>query len=146
MDPRRRTALWLLTTVFLLAGSGGAILSSAQQQTPQPAADPRADIAVAVAKAGRDGKHVLLNFGADWCGDCRVLSALLKDPRVAKLVDLNVHVVKIDVGFRDQHMDLAATYEAGADRWIPALVVLDGKGARLTSLPVRTVTIRTTAE
>ncbi len=38
-------------------------------------ADPHQDIAGAFATAKQDGKYVLLDFGANWCLDCRVLSA-----------------------------------------------------------------------
>lgn len=38
-----------------------------------PARDAKADIAAALAEAGRDGRPVLLDFGADWCPDCVVL-------------------------------------------------------------------------
>ena len=40
----------------------------------------------ALTAAKADGKHVLLDFGADWCPDCRVLGKLFEDPAVAPFV------------------------------------------------------------
>src|SRR4051794_25193406 len=37
-------------------------------------ADPHKDVAAAFAQAKQDSKYVLLDFGANWCLDCRVLA------------------------------------------------------------------------
>jgi len=119
-------------------------------QTPAllyPASDSAADIDKALAAAAKDGKHVLLDFGADWCPDCRVLGALFEDPVVASFAAENFHIVRIDVGRRDKNMDLIAKYQATAGEWIPAVVVIDksGKTVGLTDTSVR-LTRRTTPQ
>lgn len=111
--------------VLLLAGVVGA----AQAPPVYPAGDARADIAAATAAAKRDGKHVILDFGADWCPDCRVLDAVLKDAAVKPFVEANFHIVRIDVGRRDRNGDLVEQYRATSGEWIPALVALDSTGA-----------------
>jgi thiol-disulfide isomerase/thioredoxin len=62
------------------------------------AADARKDIAEALSAAGKDGKPVLLDFGAEWCLDCRVLWKALEDPAVAKFVKDNFHLVDVETG------------------------------------------------
>jgi thioredoxin 1 len=42
------------------------------------AADARADIERGRAQAAAGGKRVLIVFGANWCGDCRVLDLTMK--------------------------------------------------------------------
>lgn len=124
------------------------IVAAAPQQTPvYPATDARADIARAVQAAGRDGKHVLLDFGADWCPDCRGLDAVMKDAKVAAFLAGAFHVVRIDIGRRDRNNDLVAEYRASSGEWIPALVALDSKGLIVgsTTTEVR-VSRRTTAD
>jgi thiol-disulfide isomerase/thioredoxin len=99
-----------------------------QAQTPAllyPASDGARDIDTALSAARKDGKHVLLDFGADWCPDCRVLGALFEDAVVAPFATENFHVVHVDVGRRDKNADLIGKYHATAGEWIPAVVVLD---------------------
>jgi thiol-disulfide isomerase/thioredoxin len=90
-----------------------------------PPSDPTREISAAIASARKSGKYVLLDFGADWCPDCRVLGRLLEDASIAPFLDQNFHVVRIDVGRRDRNADVVAKYQATAADWIPALVILD---------------------
>jgi thiol-disulfide isomerase/thioredoxin len=110
--------------VLLMAG----VLGAAQAPPLYPVGDARADIAAGLAAAKREGKHVILDFGADWCPDCRVLDVILKDPAAKPFVDANFVIVRIDVGRRDRNGDLAAQYRATSGEWIPALVALDSSG------------------
>src|SRR5262245_44674870 len=48
-----------------------AVQTSNDQMPYNESADPHKDIADAFAKAKQDGKYVLLDFGANWCLDCR---------------------------------------------------------------------------
>ena len=90
---------------------------------------------------------MLIDFGADWCPDCRVLAALFETDIVAPVAERNFHVVHVDVGRRDKNLDLVAKYNATAGDWIPAVVVLDADGSTvaLTNDEVR-LTRRTTPE
>jgi thioredoxin 1 len=110
-----------------------------------PTSDARKSIDAAFVAAARDGKHVLLDFGADWCPDCRVLDTLFDDPAVAAVAASSFHIVRVDVGRRDKNDDLVAAYASTSGDWIPALVVLDpGKNRiAITDDKVR-VTRRTT--
>lgn len=105
-----------------------AVVLAQSSTTFYPASDPDKDITAALAAAQTDGKHVILDFGADWCPDCRVLGALFEDASVAPLARDNFHVVRIDVGRRDKNGDVAKKYSATSDDWIPAVVVLDAEG------------------
>ena len=92
------------------------------------ASDPRAAIQSALNESKRDGKFVLIDFGAGWCPDCIVLDKLFRDEAVAPFLKTNFHWVVVDVGYRDKHMDVAAEYRAPAAKWIPSVVVLDSNG------------------
>ena len=64
----------------------GAIATDAQTPPARllyPPSDAAADIRAALARAKADGKHLLLDFGADWCPDCRVLGSLMESEPVA---------------------------------------------------------------
>jgi thiol-disulfide isomerase/thioredoxin len=117
------------------------------QKLIYPPSDPARDIAAALAAAKADNKNVLLDFGADWCPDCRVLGALFEDAAVAPYIDANFHVVHIDIGRRDKNADVVAKYGATSGDWIPAVVVIDagGKTVGLTTDEIR-LTRRDTPE
>lgn len=109
--------------------------------TPKPAATPlydksadaRADIAAALALAKAEGKRVLLDFGADWCPDCHVLSAYMEGPAGRQLVEPAFHVVRIDVGQWDHNVDVAHEYGNPIGTGIPAVVVLEPDGTMVGS-------------
>ncbi|MES9543645.1 MULTISPECIES: thioredoxin family protein [unclassified Actinomadura] len=91
-------------------------------------ADPRAEIAAALAGAKADGRPVLLDFGAGWCGECATLQYFFHLQTVRPLLD-QYHLVSVDVGRIDRHLDLARKYGVDLKRTgIPALVVLSPEG------------------
>jgi thioredoxin len=93
-------------------------------------ADARADIAKAVKAAGKDGRFVLLDFGATWCVDCRLVEKFFDDPGLAPVLDESYHVVSVDVGEFDKNMDLFKKY-APAATGIPTFVMLSPEGKKL---------------
>ena len=108
----------------------------AQQPAEQPPvydekADARADIAAALARAQRDNRRVLVQWGANWCGWCKKLHALCSEnAEVRQELLYEFDVVRVDVGQFDKNMDIAAGYGAALkDTGIPYLTVLaaDGK-------------------
>jgi thiol:disulfide interchange protein len=91
-------------------------------------AKPKADIAAALAQASREHKRVILDFGGDWCGDCKVLDANFHKPENAALLDSGFVLVHINVGHVDQNLDIAERYGIPLKKGVPALAVLDEKG------------------
>jgi thioredoxin 1 len=89
---------------------------------------PQKDIETALINAERDEKLVLLDFGANWCPDCVVLSTLFEDPFVRPYLQENFYVVKIDVGEWDKNLDISQQYGNPIDNGIPAVVVLSANG------------------
>ena len=116
----------LLAVVLLVAPLWG-------QGHYDPTRKPRADISAALSKARSDKKLVLLDFGADWCLDCVVLSSLFRDRRVASYLNEHFHVVQIDVGDWNHNMDLSREYGEPTKKGIPAVVVLSPLGSTVAS-------------
>ncbi|TFV34474.1 thioredoxin family protein [Streptomyces sp. T1317-0309] len=73
---------------------------------------------------------VLVDFGADWCPDCRVLDARFEEPGPATML-AKYHVVTVDVGEFDRNLDIAERYVNLQTSGIPALVVLDPASGRI---------------
>jgi thiol-disulfide isomerase/thioredoxin len=120
-----------LTTLLTLAI---AAYTPARAQGPyDKRADAHREIQTALTDARADGKLVLLDFGANWCLDCIVLSHLFEDKTVRPFLDDNFHVVSVDVGNWDRNLDVSQQYGSPIDNGIPALVILAGSGDVIAS-------------
>ncbi|MGV7107819.1 thioredoxin [Flavobacterium sp. U410] len=63
---------------------------------------------------------VLVDFFADWCGPCKMMSPILQE--VKSIVKEEVKIIKVNV---DQHQDLASEFMV---RGVPTLMLFrDGK-------------------
>lgn len=118
-------------------GSGADVAPAAQPApaaTPSvpvydEAADAKADVAAAVAKAKKEKKRVLVTLGANWCSWCRALDrTFTKDEKVGAAIAKSYVSVKVDVGRMKKNLDLAASWGADPKKGVPLLVVLDGQG------------------
>jgi thiol:disulfide interchange protein len=98
-------------------------------------ADARQQIAAALAKAGRENRRVLVQWGANWCGWCHLLHEKFKsDKALARELLYEYDLVLVDIGKWDKNMELAASY--GADlkaAGVPYLTVLDADGKVLAN-------------
>ena len=92
-------------------------------------ANPKADIAAGLAKAKREHKRVILDFGGDWCGDCQVLDIYFHQAPNEQLLEKHFVLVHVWIGHMDANIDLAAKYGVPINKGVPALAVLapDGK-------------------
>jgi thiol-disulfide isomerase/thioredoxin len=93
-----------------------------------PARDAGADIAAALVQSRRDGRQVLIDFGADWCPDCVALHSLFDSPEVRPLLRQHYHRVAVDVGEFDHNQVVTDRYVDLRRSGIPALVVLAPSG------------------
>ena len=91
-------------------------------------ADAHRQIAAAISEASKTGKNIILDFGANWCGDCHALEAHMQKPELAALIAKSFVVVNVDVGRFDKNLDLAEKYRIPLKKGIPALAVLDPRG------------------
>jgi len=90
--------------------------------------DAKAQVGATLADAARAHVPVLVVFGANWCGDCKVLDHALKEGASAPLIAKSFKVVKVDVGRFDRNTDLAKRYGVPLKLGIPAVAVLAEDG------------------
>jgi thiol:disulfide interchange protein len=120
----------------LLLAALGAILSlSVAAQTPfipnkhlyPEISAAQHDIAAGIARARKEHKRVLLDFGGDWCGDCQVLDIYANQEPNADLLAKYFVKVNVNIGHMDANREIVQRYNL-PDKGVPELVVLDGHG------------------
>ena len=122
---------WFLFLFLLVMGCAAKQSSTAPYDEK---ADAHRDVAAAIANAGASKRNIVLIFGANWCPDCRALSAQMHKPDLASIIEKNYVVVEIDLGREDKNLDLAEQYHVPVRRGIPALAVLDTRGNLLYAM------------
>jgi thiol:disulfide interchange protein len=139
--------LLLISSAVLLAGCTPPAAQPTPTATAKPApkkvvtlprpynekADPAQDIAAALKQAKADHKRVLLDFGANWCPDCLVLSMHFNNAQVKQFLDQHFVVVQIDVGKWDKSLEISEQYGNPIKLGIPAVVVLAENGQQIAS-------------
>jgi thiol-disulfide isomerase/thioredoxin len=94
-------------------------------------ADARQQIAEAVARAHKENRRVLIQWGGNWCGWCIKLHNLYKsDKEIAHELLYEYDVVFVDTGRpNDKNLDLAKFYGADVMKYgFPYLTILDDSG------------------
>ncbi|UWZ84281.1 thioredoxin family protein [Occallatibacter riparius] len=121
---------WIFAAVMLMAAATAR--PSTRTIYPDPA-QAHADIAAALKTAAATHKHVLLDFGGNWCGDCIVLDMYFHNQQNRPLLDANYVVVHINVGHLDENLDIARRYQVPVEHGVPEVAVLSETGKLLYS-------------
>lgn len=137
----------LVPIVLVLALAFAGVACSEKSGPPENGAadvfrersEEELDAALAAAReqARREGKHVLLEFMAPWCADCREVAKLVRQEPVASVLRDRYVVVPVNVGRFDRHKVLIAEHEV---KVIAALVVLDADGRRVAKTTLEPIT------
>lgn len=109
---------------------------------PGPGYDSSADaqklIDAALRAAKADGRMVLLDFGANWCGNCKAADKVFAQPRTASVLGASYHLVKVDIGGDSSaNSALLRKYSpSGGTYKMPVLVVVSATGTVRTDTHV----------
>jgi thioredoxin-related protein len=90
--------------------------------------DAKKEIQEAIANAKPDRKRVMLVFGGNWCYDCHVLDAALRDPAIAPTFSKYYELVHVDIGQGERNGDLVRKYKIDLEKGVPAISLLDSTG------------------
>jgi thioredoxin 1 len=123
---------FLLVAISAVLFWGLPLRAADRQIYPDPA-QARTDLTAALHRAAATHRHVLLDFGGNWCGDCQVLDIYFHDAANQALLQQNYVLVRINVGQLDQNQPIAQRYGITLSNGVPALVVLDEHGRLLYS-------------
>jgi thiol:disulfide interchange protein len=110
-----------------------SIAALAELPTPLPFPydeSANADTAVdaALIKAHDEHKRAFIDLGGNWCGDCRVLAALMAQPDVKAFMDKHYVLVSVDVGRFNKNLQIPDRWNVAADMkngGVPAILVVD---------------------
>lgn len=126
--------LKLIALALLLTATAGTARSADRVIYPDPS-QAKADLAAALKTAASEHKRILLDFGGNWCGDCKVLDIYFHDPSNMQILNANFVLVHINIGQEgiDTNFDIAQRYGVPLQKGVPALAVLDEHGKLLYS-------------
>lgn len=128
VPPRRRRFAVLAVLVSLLSAS---CAFSQMRNIYDENADAHAQVRDALARAAREHKRVLLDFGGNWCGDCQVLDIYYHQSPNAELLEKNFILVHVNIGHMDKNVDVAQKYNVPITKGVPALAVINANGKLL---------------
>jgi len=122
----------LLGLVGAATAASAIVIAQTHEIYPDPAkADP--EIQAALSKATKEHKRIILDFGGNWCGDCRALDKYFHQSPNADLLKANFVLVDVNIGHFDKNKDIAKKYQVPLEKGVPGLAVLDAKGNVLYS-------------
>jgi thioredoxin 1 len=104
-----------------------AALAQGRVIYPDPSV-AKTEIHEALTRAKAQHKRVILDFGGNWCGDCKVLDIYFHDPANRSLLEENFELVDVNIGRFDANQDIADRYGIPLKRGVPALVILSPEG------------------
>lgn len=106
-------------------------LSTAQTEKKlyDPSLDGMKQIKEAISKANTTGKHVLIQYGGNWCPWCIKFNAFCKaDAGITKVIEDNYVVVELNYS-KENKNDESNIFLGNPTRFgFPVFVIIDGKG------------------
>jgi thiol:disulfide interchange protein len=91
--------------------------------------DADAAVDAAFAQARAEHKLVLINLGANWCADCRILAGIMALRDLKPFVQSHYVVVDIDVGRINRNLQIPARFGIKErPEAVPCILIVDPDG------------------
>lgn len=120
--------------IVLIAAVLLSTLSFAQTKKEEvhiynPKANAQADIDAAVAKAKKEGKHVFVQVGGNWCVWCIRFHDLVDNtPELKKFLNDNYEVILVNYSPENKNEEVLKNLSYPGRFGFPVFLILDGKG------------------
>lgn len=125
---RKRVGLLLSLVAMLFITS----LSAQPKPVYDTTANAKQQVAKAVENAAKNGKHVLLQIGGNWCPWCIKLHRFYAAEATVKAeLENNYELVMVNYSKENKNLDLLKELDYPQRFGFPVLVVLDGNGKRI---------------
>lgn len=107
-------------------------LASDSTKLYNPVADAKKELAATVAKAKKEGKHVLIQVGGNWCVWCyRFHDFVAKDTALGRIENEAFVVYHLNYSKENKNLDVLKSLGFPQRFGFPVFVVLDADGNRL---------------
>ena len=124
-----------LINLFMLAMTIVIPLASFSQEKVKiydPTANAETQVNQAITKASKEGKHVMLQIGGNWCIWCVRLNAFEHaDPKIDSLIKADYVLVHLNYSPENKNLKTLKKLEYPQRFGFPVLVILNAKGRRL---------------
>ncbi len=122
--------LLTITLITLLIFSFAKIVGQEAKKLYDPSLDGMKQIKEAVATAAKEGKHVLIQYGGNWCSWCLKFDSFCKaDTSIMRVINTNYVAVKLNYDQKGNRNDAANAYLGNPTRFgFPVFIIVDGKG------------------
>jgi protein disulfide-isomerase len=104
-----------------------AVAATAADNPYNETADAKLEIKQALTQAATTKTPIIIVFGANWCGDCKMLDSAMKNGASAPLLSRDFKVVKVNVGHGDRNLEVAKSYGVPLEKGIPAVAIISTK-------------------
>jgi thioredoxin-related protein len=117
------------TLMMVLLMSYAYVVAQEAKKLYDPALDGMKQINEAIAIAKKSGKHVLIQYGGNWCGWCIKFDAFCKvDSAISKIIDKNYLPVKLNYSPENKN-DASNIFLGNPTRFgFPVFIIIDGNG------------------
>ena len=129
----KKICFTFLTLVIISTGSLAQNTTSVnEKKVYDPADNAEVAIAKAVSQAAREGKHVLLQIGGNWCRWCLAFDKKTStEETLKKEIDQNYIVYHVNHSKENWNWEVLSSLDYPQRFGFPVFVILDGKGNRL---------------
>lgn len=125
----------LTLTFFIFFVLGNVVAQKEASEKPKiyhPEADAKADIKLAIEKANKEGKHVLLQAGGNWCSWClRFNQKVTTNDTLKTALEKNYVIYHLNYSKENKNDEIMTSLGYPQRFGFPVFIVLDGKGNRL---------------
>jgi thiol-disulfide isomerase/thioredoxin len=125
----------ILVALSCLAFPAGASVARAALPSDAEPATAQHLMAAAETKAAAEHKNLLVDFGASWCGNCKLFDRFWDDPQMHPLMTRVFERVTLDINETDKrHPETPGAYEVlhslggGKDSGLPYLAMATAGG------------------
>ena len=119
----------IILTVVVLASFS---LLHAEDSLYHPKSNASNDIAVAIARAKKENKHVLIQGGGNWCSWCKKFNAFTTtDKQMDSMINKNFIVYHLNYSPENKNEEIFAKYGYAQRFGFPVFIILDENGNRL---------------
>lgn len=118
--------------MFFVFGLAAEVFSQDKVRLYDPGLDGMMQIKEAVSKAKSQGKHVLIQYGGNWCSWCIKFDAFCKaDTSIMRVINSSYVTVKLNYSPENKN-EAANAYLGNPIRFgFPVFIIVDGNGKAL---------------